>query len=285
MGEVYLAEHLLLRRPCAIKLIRPERAGNLTNLARFEREVQVTATLTHPNTVEIFDYGHADDGTFYYVMEYLPGLSLDQLVGRHGPLAPERVVHLLTQVCSALQEAHSVGLIHRDIKPGNILVCERGGLHDVAKLLDFGLVQAHGLEREDQKLTQEGAIAGTPAFMSPEQAAGRSDLDVRSDVYSLGAVGYFLLTGHPPFVRQTAVQTLAAHIYESPALPSREADVPADLEAVVLRCLEKDATGRFPDAESMERALAQCGCAGRWTHEQATQWWLDQSKVDRVATR
>jgi serine/threonine-protein kinase len=284
MGEVYLAEHLLLRRPCAIKLIRPERGGNLTNLARFEREVQVTATLTHPNTIEIFDYGHAADGTFYYVMEYLPGLSLDQLVGRHGPLPPERVVHLLTQVCSALQEAHTVGLIHRDIKPGNILVCERGGRHDVAKLLDFGLVQAHGLERGEQKLTQEGAIAGTPAFMSPEQAAGRSDLDVRSDIYSLGAVGYFLLTGHPPFVRQTAVHTLAAHIYESPALPSREADVPADLEAVVLRCLEKDAAGRFPDAESVERALARCGCAGGWTHERAAQWWLDHSKGDRVAT-
>jgi serine/threonine-protein kinase len=285
MGEVYLAEHLLLRRPCAIKLIRPERAGNLTNLARFEREVQVTATLTHPNTIEIFDYGHADDGTFYYVMEYLPGLSLDQLVGRHGPLPPERVVHLLTQVCGALREAHAVGLIHRDIKPGNILVCERGGHHDVAKLLDFGLAQTHGLERGEQKLTQEGAIAGTPAFMSPEQAAGRADLDVGSDIYSLGAVAYFLLTGHPPFVRQTAVHTLAAHIYESPASPSREADVPADLEAVVLRCLQKDAAGRFPDAESLERALAQCGCAGRWTHEQAAQWWLNRSKGDRVATK
>jgi serine/threonine-protein kinase len=278
MGEVYLAEHLLLRRPCAVKLIRPERAGDRTRLARFEREVQVTATLTHPNTVEVFDYGHTEDGTFYYVMEYLPGLSLDQLVSRHGPQPPERVAHLLSQVCGALQEAHAVGLIHRDVKPGNILVCERGGSHDVAKLLDFGLVQAGGPGRGGQKLTQEGAIAGTPAFMSPEQAAGKTDLDGRSDIYSLGAVAYFLLTGRPPFVRQTAVQTLAAHIDEPPAAPSREADVPADLEAVVLRCLEKDAAARFPDAESLERALAACGCAGRWTRERAAEWWLHVSK-------
>src|SRR5262249_48537634 len=140
MGEVYRAEHVLLRRPCALKIIRPERAGDPRNLRRFEREVQVTATLTHPNTVQIYDYGHAADGTFYYVMEYLPGPNLEQLVKLHGPLAPERVVHLLRQVCGALLEAHAAGLIHRDIKPSNIIVCERGGLPDVAKLLDFGVV-------------------------------------------------------------------------------------------------------------------------------------------------
>jgi serine/threonine-protein kinase len=144
MGEVYLAEHVLLHRPCALKLIRPERAGDPTNLARFEREVQATAALDHPNIVEIFDYGRADDGTFYYAMEYLPGLSLQELVGRYGPLPPERAVHLLRQVCGALQEAHAAGLIHRDVKPGNVLVCKRGGRHDVAKLVDFGLVRAHG---------------------------------------------------------------------------------------------------------------------------------------------
>src|SRR5262245_60391171 len=210
MGDVYLAEHVLLRRPCAIKLIRSERAGDPTNLARFEREVQATATLTHPNTVEIFDYGHAADGTFYYAMEYLPGISLDELVRRHGPLPAARVIHLLRQVCGALQEAHTAGLIHRDIKPGNVLVCQRGGRHDVAKLLDFGLVQVHGLNPDGQQLTQEGAIAGTPAYMSPEQAAAKADLDGRSDLYSLGAVAYFLLTGQPPFVRDSAVQTLSA---------------------------------------------------------------------------
>jgi serine/threonine-protein kinase len=279
MGEVYLAEHVFLRRPCAIKLIRPERAGDPANLARFGREVQLTATLTHPNTVEILDYGRAEDGTFYYVMEYLPGLSLEQLVARAGPLPPERVVHLLRQVCGALEEAHGAGLVHRDIKPSNLLVCERGGRHDVVKLLDFGLVQDHSFKGDEQKLTQEGAIAGTPAYMSPEQAAGRTDLDGRSDIYSLGAVAYFLLVGQPPFVRRTAVETMAAHIYESPVHPGQHADVPADLDAVVLRCLEKDSACRFPDADALEKALAQCACAGQWTRESSAAWWSDPHGV------
>jgi serine/threonine-protein kinase len=274
MGEVYLAEHVLLKRPCALKVIRPERAGDPRNLARFEREVQATAALTHPNTVEVFDYGHAADGTFYYVMEYLPGLSLEELVKQHGPLPPARAVHLLRQVCGALQEAHAAGLIHRDIKPGNIIVGRRGGLCDVAKLLDFGLVRAHGLNPDGQQLTQEGAVAGTPAYMSPEQATGLGDLDGRSDIYSLGAVAYFLLTGQPPFVRGSAVQALAAHLGEAVVPPDRlRADVPADLQAVLLRCLEKEPGRRFPDAASLEQALAQCGCAAGWTQEQAAAWW------------
>jgi serine/threonine-protein kinase len=281
MGEVYLAEHALLRRPCALKLIRPERAGDEQHLRRFEREVQAMATLTHPSTVEIYDYGHAADGTFYYVMEYLPGLNLDQLVQRHGPLPPARAVHLLRQVCGALAEAHAVGLVHRDIKPGNILACERGGRHDVAKLLDFGLVQTHNLAgsgAEATRLTQTGAIAGTPAYMAPEQAAGKMDLDARADIYSLGAVAYFLLTGRPPFVRETPLLTLLAHLTDS-LPPPRELrpDLPADLEAVVLRCLEKDPTPRFPDAESLERALAQCACAGGWSWEEAAAWWRAQA--------
>jgi tRNA A-37 threonylcarbamoyl transferase component Bud32 len=273
MGEVYLAEHVLLKRPCALKVIRPERTGDPRNLARFEREVRATAALTHPNTVEVFDYGHADDGTFYYVMEYLPGLSLEELVKQHGPLPPARAVHLLRQVCGALQEAHAAGLIHRDIKPGNILVGRRGGLCDVAKLLDFGLVRADGLNPDGQQLTQEGAIAGTPAYMSPEQA-DLGDLDGRSDIYSLGAVAYFLLTGQPPFVRGSAVQTLAAHLGEAVVPPDRlRAEVPADLQAVLLRCLEKEPAGRFQDAASLEQALGQCGCAAGWTQEQAAAWW------------
>jgi len=274
MGEVHLAEHVLLRRPCAIKLIRPERAGDPTNLLRFEREVQTTATLTHPNTVQIFDYGHADDGTFYYVMEYLAGLTLEQLVRQHGPLPEARAVHFLRQLCGALREAHAVGLIHRDIKPGNVMVCERGGVHDVAKLLDFGLVLPQGVGQDGERLTQEGAIAGTPAYVSPEQAGGRQDLNAPSDIYSVGCLAYFLLTGQPPFAGRPAVRMLAAHMYEPPTpLTSRRPEVTEELQAVVLRCLAKEPGERFASAPDLETALAACPMAGRWTDQAAAAWW------------
>ncbi|HEY7314396.1 MAG TPA: serine/threonine-protein kinase [Gemmataceae bacterium] len=274
MGEVYLAEHVLLRRPCALKLIRPERAGDPANLLRFEREVRTTATLTHPNTVQIFDYGHADDGTFYYVMEYLPGLTLAQLVKRHGPLPAARAVHLLRQVCGALREAHAVGLIHRDIKPANVIVCERGGLHDVVKLLDFGLVRTQEVDPDGERLTQEGTLAGTPAYMSPEQASGSEALDARSDIYSVGCLAYVLLTGQPPFAGRSAVRMLAAHLYESPALLTSQCPgVTEELQAVVLRCLAKEPAERFASAGDLERALANCCTVGPWTEEEAACWW------------
>jgi serine/threonine-protein kinase len=277
MGEVYLAEHTLLRRPCALKVIHPEHAGDPTSLVRFEREVRAMATLTHWNTVEIYDYGHAEDGTFFYVMEYLPGKTLETLVEQHGPLPPGRAVHFLRQVCYALREAHGIGLIHRDIKPGNIFACTRGGVADVAKLLDFGLVQSHQLDRQADKLTLQGTVVGSPAFISPEQASGKQDLDARCDIYSLGGVAYFLLTGQPPFVRETAMQMLLAHYSEQVTpLSQLRPDVPADLEAVVMRCLDKDPARRFPDATSLEKALAACACAGAWGEERATQWWREQ---------
>jgi serine/threonine-protein kinase len=274
MGEVYLAEHVLLKQPCAVKLIRPERAGDTGILRRFEREVQATARLRHWNTVQIYDYGHAADGTFYYVMEYLPGPTLEQLVKRHGLLPPARAVHLLRQACAALREAHAMGLIHRDLKPANMMVCERGGIHDVLKLLDFGLVKAVGLDSWEEALTQQGAIAGTPAYMSPEQASGSEHLDARSDIYSLGAVAYFLLTGQPPFRRDKAIQLIVAQIHE-PVRPPAELrpDVPADLQEVVLRCLEKDPARRFPEVTRLHEALAACACAGQWTEEGAARWW------------
>jgi serine/threonine-protein kinase len=278
MGEVYLAEHTLLRRPCALKVIRPEHAGDPTSLSRFEREVRSMARLTHWNTVEIYDYGHTEDGTFYYVMEYLPGQTLEKLVERYGPLAPERAVHFLRQVCFALREAHAMGLTHRDIKPSNVIACERGGVADVAKLLDFGLVQGHRLGQPVDKLTLQGTVLGSPPFMSPEQAAGKSEVDARSDIYSLGGVAYFLLTGRPPFVRETAMQMLLAHYSETAAPPSTlRPEIPADLEAVVLRCLEKDPARRFADAASLEKALAACGCAGDWTEERALHWWRERA--------
>ncbi len=259
MGEVYLAEHLLLSRPCAIKLIRPERTGDPRNLARFEREVQATATLTNWHTVEVFDYGRAVDGTFYYVMEYLPGLNLEQLVAREGPLPAGRVVHLLLQVAEALHEAHGIGLIHRDIKPSNIITGRRGGHEDVAKLLDFGLVLAPNGSQNDARLTQQDMFAGTPSYMSPEQAAGQESVDARSDIYGLGAVAYFLLTGRPPFIGKNSLQILAAHRDEV-VQPPRElcGDVPANIDAVVLRCLEKDPARRFAGADQLIQALREC---------------------------
>jgi serine/threonine-protein kinase len=281
MGEVYYAEHRLLRRPAAIKLIRADRAGDAKNLLRFEREVQITATLTHPNTVQVFDYGHAEDGTFYYVMEYLPGLPLDQLVKEHGPLPAARAVHFLRQICAALREAHAVGLIHRDIKPGNVMICARGGIPDIAKLLDFGLVLPLGSATADEKLTQEGAIAGTPAYMSPEQAGGQDLLDARSDIYSVGALAYFLITGQPPFAGRSGVKMLAAHLYETPEpLTERCPDVPADLEAVALRCLAKNPADRFQDAASLESALVECQRSGTWTTQEAEAWWQGRSEAD-----
>jgi serine/threonine-protein kinase len=275
MGEVYLAEHVLLRRPCAVKLIRPEQAGDCTALQRFEREVQAMATLTHWNSVEVYDYGHADDGTFYYVMEFLPGANLDHMVSEYGPLPPARAIHFLRQVCAALREAHSVGLLHRDVKPSNVFACERGGVYDVAKLLDFGLVQDSGFnDKTADRLTMQGTILGSPPFMSPEQAAGKPILDGRSDIYSLGAVAYFLVTGQPPFVRETAMQMLMAHAYDPVTPPSQvQPAVGTDLEAVILRCLEKDPARRYPDAHAVERALAECDAADTWTEDMASAWW------------
>ncbi|MBC8355842.1 MAG: serine/threonine protein kinase [Planctomycetes bacterium] len=273
MGEVYLAEHVLLKRPCAIKLIRPEKAGDAKSLARFEREVKATAKLTHWNTVEIFDYGRADDGTFYYVMEYLPGLNLGQLVEMHGALPPERVIHLMMQTCEALGEAHHKNLIHRDIKPGNIFAANRGGVYDVTKLLDFGLAKPL-VELDDSGLTQDGSITGSPLFMSPEQASGDGQPDARSDIYSLGAVAYYLLAGEPPFGGTNAMKVMVAHISKEPTpLIERNASVPEDLSDIVMRCLLKEPQDRFQNAESLREALADCQDAGNWTREHARLWW------------
>ncbi len=271
MGEVHLAEHRLLKRPCAVKLIRPESAADDTAVRRFEREVQAATRLSHPAAVQVYDYGRADDGAFYYVMEYLPGLTLDAVVARGGPLPPGRVVHVLRQVCGALAEAHGLGLVHRDVKPGNVMLCRLGGRSDAAKLLDFGLVSAAG--PADERLTQAGGILGTPAYMSPEQARG-ADAGPAADVYALGAVAYFLLTGRPPFAGKSPLEVLHAHLSATAVPPSELAPtVPADLEGVVLRCLAKDSAGRFAAAGALDTALAQCSCAAGWSEADAAAWW------------
>jgi eukaryotic-like serine/threonine-protein kinase len=240
---------------------------------RFEREVRINATLSHPNIVEIFDYGRTEEGVYYYVMEYLPGLSLAELVKLHGPLPPERAVYLLRQVCLALQEAHEAGLIHRDIKPSNIFAARRGGRYDVAKLLDFGLVRPTATALAPDP-SGEGQILGTPLYMSPEQAQGERTLDARSDIYSLGAVAYFLLTGKPPFNEGTAIAALIAHARDQAPPPSQiRLDLPEDLDRLVMRCLAKAPEDRFPDAESLESALAECSCAPKWGKNEANQWW------------
>jgi serine/threonine protein kinase len=282
MGEVYLAEHRMLKRPCAVKLIRPERAGDSQVLARFEREVRMTARLSHWNTVEIFDYGRTDDGTFFYVMEYLPGLNLEEMLERHSPLPAERVIHLIRQTCQGLREAHSIGLIHRDIKPGNLFAAQRGGVYDVVKVLDFGLVKPVA-EIHSARLTQEGAISGTPLYMSPEQASGAGDVDARSDIYSLGAVAYTLLTGRPPFERKTPLEVLIAHARDEVTRPSRlRPDVPADLEAIVLRCLAKRPEDRYQDTDSLEQALSKCEAADQWTQSRAARWWQENAPASEA---
>jgi hypothetical protein len=272
MGEVYKAEHVLLKRPCAIKLIKAASEADTAAIARFEKEVKTTAKLTHWNTIEIYDYGLTDDGTFYYVMELLPGMSLEDLVEKHGPLPPERVVHLLRQICDALQEAHSIGLIHRDIKPANIFVSQRGGVFDVAKLLDFGLVK-EGKEKPEAG-AKYGSFSGTPLYMSPEQASAYEDVDGRADIYSLGAVAYYLLTGQTPFTSRNVVELLAAHQNAEVPGPSQlNPSIPIDLEQIVLKCLAKLPSNRFQLAGELRRALDQCSVANRWGPDEANHWW------------
>jgi serine/threonine protein kinase len=264
MGEVYLAEHILLKRLCAVKLIRPAQARDPAVRRRFEREARAMAVLRHKNAVAIHDCGRAADGTLYYLMEYLPGPSLEDLVTRGGPLSPGRVVYLLLQLCDALGEAHGLGILHLDIKPGNVLLSESAGACDVVKLLDFGLAREVG--PDGLGLPSSGAEgAGSPQYMAPEQAAGQGPLDARTDLYGLGGLAYFLLTGRPPFDCESALQLVLAHACDPVTPPSRlRADMPPDLEAVVLRCLEKEPGPRFADAADLAGALRRCECAGDW---------------------
>jgi eukaryotic-like serine/threonine-protein kinase len=271
MGEIYRARHAMLRRPTAVKLI----SGNVSEerLRRFEKEVQLTARLTHPNTISIYDYGRTPDGTFYYAMELLEGLTVEQLVERHGPQPPARVIHLLEQACGALSEAHGIGLIHRDIKPANIYLCRRGGVRDVVKVLDFGLVRE--INGGDVKGSTVDAVVGTPLYLSPEAILAPDRVDASADLYGLGGVAYFLLTGAPPFGGRSLVEICSHHLHTVPEPPSRRRAVPPDLDALVVRCLAKDPSQRPPSAAALAEALRSCSDAGGWSTSDAERWWSE----------
>jgi serine/threonine-protein kinase len=269
MGEVYRARHGLMRRPTAIKVLRPEISGE-RNLARFEQEVRQTARLTHPNTIAIYDYGTTDEGHFYYAMELLDGADLERVVVETGPLPAARVLVVLEQVCAALAEAHGIGLIHRDLKPANIVLCRRGGEADVVKVMDFGLVMDL---RDGADARGEEGIAGTPLTMAPEMIR-RAPLTPAADLYAVGAVGCWLLTGRPLFDAVTAADFMVRHLREEPAPPSSFVPgVPEDLERILLRCLSKDPAGRPPSAAALRAELRLCSDTGRWTPEDARGWW------------
>jgi serine/threonine-protein kinase len=275
MGVVYRASHALLRRPTAIKLLDPALVGTGA-VARFEREVQTTSQLTHPNTVAIYDFGRTPDGSFYYAMELLDGVNLEELVAFDGAQPAARVAHILRQVCSALAEAHGVGLVHRDIKPANIMLCDRALTPDFAKVLDFGLVKDGGAS--DPGLSTEQTLRGTPLYMAPEAVRTPDDIDGRADVYALGCVAYFLLVGAPVFATDNLIEILSSHLHERPLPPSqRGVEVPADLERLVMSCLEKDRDLRPAGALALRRAIDRLECAGRWGEEEAQAWWAERA--------
>ena len=276
MGEVWLAEHRMLARPAAIKLIAPDPHRGLgRELARrFEREARATAALRSPHTVQIYDFGTNEDGAFYYVMELLNGYDLETLVARFGPVPPARAVALLRQACHSLAEAHRQGLIHRDVKPANIYVCQYGIESDFVKLLDFGLVKD-----ADPALTRDGVIAGSPAFMAPEIASGGGEVDGRADLYSLGCVGYWLLTGKPPFDHTKVMQVILDQINTLPVPPSRRAPqpVPQELERIILDCLAKNPDERPETAGELSRRLAATGLEEAWPPGEAERWWREHA--------
>jgi hypothetical protein len=280
MGVVYKASHALLRRPTAIKLLPAERAGE-QNLVRFEREVQLTSLLTHPNTVSVYDFGRTPEGSFYYAMEYLEGLDLQQLVDVDGPQEPGRVVHLLSQVCGALAEAHAIGLIHRDVKPANVLLCERGGTPDVVKVLDFGLVKQLGSPQESgANLSAINQIVGTPLYLSPEAITSPNTMDGRSDLYAVGAVGYLLLTGAPPFSGNSIVEVCGHHLHTQPVPPSKRLGraLPQELEGLIMRCLAKSREDRPLSAAVLRDALRATGLQATWSLERASTWWAERGR-------
>jgi eukaryotic-like serine/threonine-protein kinase len=289
MGEVWRAEHRMLARPAAIKLIRTDSASGGSSREmqrRFEREARATARLSSPHTVQIYDYGTTEEGTFYYVMELLEGFDLETIVRQFGPLPPERAIHLLHQACLSLAEAHQRGFTHRDIKPANIYVCHYGIEYDFVKILDFGLVKSTGGidGAAEGTLTAVGTIAGTPGYMSPEMALGR-EVDARADIYSLACVGYWLLTGRPVFESDSAVELLIDHARTRPPRLSERAEgqLPEGLEEILFACLEKAPDDRPQSADEVATSLERIRVAEGWTSARARRWWLEHPAVPAIS--
>ncbi len=275
MGAVYRARHALLRRETAVKLLLPDKA-NERAVQRFEREVQLTCRLVHPNTIQIFDYGHTPEGIFYYAMEFLNGVNLRELIQTEKRLSEGRTIHILEQICASLSEAHEAGLVHRDIKPANVILCDRGGLADMVKVLDFGLVKPYrGEAASATEATHTWTITGTPQFISPEAVSRPEQVDQRSDLYALGALGYYLLTGSHLFGGESPFEVMQKHVSRPPEPPRQRlgATVDADLETLILQCLEKEPVRRPQSARAVIAALRQSPACGAWTAGQAADWW------------
>ncbi|HWA77922.1 MAG TPA: CHASE domain-containing protein [Polyangiaceae bacterium] len=286
MGVVYRATHAMLRRPAAIKLLLKERAGE-RDLARFEREVQLTSRLAHPNTISIFDYGRTADGLFYYVMEFLDGMDLERLVREDGPMSAGRAIHILAQASGALAEAHLLGLIHRDIKPANIVLTERRDEPDVVKVVDFGLAKTLEPGPGEAGITRVNSITGTPLYLAPEAISTPESVHGRADLYALGAVAYFILTGQHVFEASSVMEVLSKHMFEQPIPLSERLGRPiaSDLERLVLSCLAKDKNARPQSAAVLRAALLACEDAQRYDMEAARVWWRERGTALRTGTR
>lgn len=274
MGTVYLGSHGLLRRKVAIKVLGNAEATE-RSLARFQREVQLSASLMHPNTIEIFDFGRTDDGTFFYVMEFVNGISLEQLVDHYGRQPAERVIYLMMQICGSIAEAHQAGMVHRDIKPANILLTSRSGIHDLVKVLDFGL--AKQLDHDSLQITRTDSLTGTPLYMSPESIRDASSADRLSDLYSIGAVGYTLLCGRPPFEGPSSADVCAAKLHREAEWPEEKIAQPLarDLQSVIMRCIDRDPAKRPLSVNALVHELAQCETPTPWSQQDAALWWRE----------